>query len=53
MVLAQWGLTWFYKSFVYKQTVVQLLNICAKNPPLRQYPKRYLQAENNEQWRIK
>jgi len=40
-VLPQWGLTCFYETFVHKQTAVHLLNICAKNPPLRQYPKRY------------
>ena len=39
-VLPQWGLTCFYETFVLKQTVVLLLNICAKNPPLRQYPAR-------------
>ena len=41
MVLPQWGLTCFYENFVLKQTAVHLLNICAKNPPLRQYPSRY------------
>jgi len=44
MVLPQWGVKCFYETFVLKQTVVHLLNICAKNPPLRQYPNRYLQA---------
>jgi hypothetical protein len=39
-VLAQWGLTCFYETFVHKQTVVHILYICAKNPPLRQYPNR-------------
>ena len=43
-VLPQWGLTCFYETFVGKRTVVHLLNFCAKNPPLRQYPNRYLQA---------
>ena len=40
MVLPQWGLTCFNETFVLKQTAVHLLNICAKNPPLRQYPFR-------------
>jgi hypothetical protein len=39
-VLPQWGLTFLYETFVLKQTAVHLLNICAKNPPLRQYPNR-------------
>jgi hypothetical protein len=40
MVLPQWGLTYFYETFVLKQTVVLLLSFGAKNPPLRQYPNR-------------
>jgi hypothetical protein len=40
MVLPQWGLTYFYETFVLKQTVVLLLSFGAKNPPLRQYPDR-------------
>jgi len=47
MVLPQWGLTCFYETFVLKQTVVHLLNICAKNPPLRQYPNRKQQLLTN------
>lgn len=39
-VLPQWGLTCFYETFVGKRTAVLLLNISAKNPPLRQYPNR-------------
>jgi hypothetical protein len=42
-VLPQWGLTCFYETFVVKRTAVHLLNISAKNPPLRQYPKRCAQ----------
>ena len=30
-------------SFVVKQTVVLRINICGKNPPLRQAAKRYKQ----------
>ena len=41
MVLPQWGLTCIYETFVHKRTIVHLLNFCAKNPPLRQYPNRY------------
>ena len=37
---AIWRLTCFYETFVLNQAVVHLLNISAKNPPLRQYPKR-------------
>jgi hypothetical protein len=40
MVLPQWGVKCFYETFVLKQTAVHLLNISAKNPPLRQYPNR-------------
>jgi hypothetical protein len=40
MVLPQWGVKCFYETFVLKQTTVFLLNISAKNPPLRQYPNR-------------
>jgi hypothetical protein len=40
MVLPQWGVKCFYETFVLKQTAVFLLNISAKNPPLRQYPNR-------------
>jgi len=40
-VLPQWGLTCFYETFVGKRTAVLLLNISAKNSPLRQYPNRY------------
>ena len=40
-VLPQWGVKCFYETFVLKRTAVHLLNICAKNPPLRQYPNRY------------
>jgi hypothetical protein len=40
MVLPQWGVKCFYETFVHKQTAVHLLNICAKNPPLRQYSNR-------------
>ena len=29
-------------SFVVKQTVVLRINICGKNPPLRQAAKRYV-----------
>lgn len=41
-VLPQWGLTSFYETFVRKQTTVLLLNFGAENPPLRQYPNRWL-----------
>ena len=44
-VLPQWGVKCFYETFVLKQTVVHLLNFGAENPPLRQYPNRYGQAE--------
>jgi hypothetical protein len=38
--LPQWGLTFFYDRFVVNQSAVLRLNICAKNPPLRQAEKR-------------
>ena len=34
--LAQWRVQCFYDSFVGKQTVVHLINICGKNRHLRQ-----------------
>lgn len=46
-VLPQWGLMCFYETLVCKQTVVLLLNICANNPPLRQYPNRYVPFQDD------
>lgn len=43
----------FYETFVLKQTVVHLLNFCAKNPPLRQHPKRYVTFFQSERMIIK
>ena len=37
------GFSASYDSFVVKQTVVLRINICGKNPPLRQAAKRYSQ----------
>ena len=34
-------------SFVVGSSVVLRLNICAKNPPLRQAAKRYLQCQDD------
>lgn len=42
-VLPQWGVKYFYETFVHKRTAVHRMNICDKNPPLRQYPNRYVQ----------
>lgn len=39
--LPQWGVKCFYETFVGKRTAVHLLNISAKNPPLRQAAKRW------------
>ena len=38
--LPQWGLTCFYDSLVLNRSAVLRLNICAKNPPLRQAANR-------------
>jgi hypothetical protein len=38
------GFSASYDSFVVKQTVVLRINICGKNPPLRQAAKRYHQC---------
>jgi hypothetical protein len=38
--LAQWRVKCFYDSLVQSSSFVLLMNICAKNPPLRQAPKR-------------
>ena len=40
---AKAGVTCFYDSLVLNQSAVLRLNICAKNPPLRQAAKRWLQ----------
>jgi hypothetical protein len=44
LITAVWrngGYSASYDSFVVKQTVVLRINICDKNPPLRQAAKRY------------
>ena len=38
------GFSASYDSFVVGSSAVLRLNFCAKNPPLRQAAKRYLQA---------
>jgi len=38
------GFSASYDSFVGKQTLVLRINICGKNPPLRQAANRYKQA---------
>ncbi len=38
--LPQWGVKCFYEIFVLNGSAVLLLNISAKNPPLRQAEKR-------------
>jgi hypothetical protein len=43
------GVKCFYETFVLKQTAVHLLNICAKNPPPRQYPKTLPATPNERQ----
>lgn len=40
-VLPKWRQKCYYETFVQGSTFVLLLNFSAKNPPLRQYPKRY------------
>ncbi len=39
------GFSASYDSFEGKQTLVLRINICGKNPPLRQAAKRYLSFE--------
>jgi hypothetical protein len=41
------GFSASYDSFVVAQTFVIRMNICAKNPPLRQALKRYKQPYKN------
>ena len=43
-VLPKAGANGFYETFVQGSTAVILLNFSAKNPRLRQYPKRYSQC---------
>jgi hypothetical protein len=38
--LAKWRVSFFYDTFVIKQTVVLLMNFSAKFPPLRKAAKR-------------
>ena len=42
-VLPKWRQKCYYETFVLNSTAVILLNFSANNPPLRQYPNRYLQ----------
>jgi len=44
--LAKGGRTCFVETFVLKQTLVLRINVCAKNPTLRQAANRYLQYLN-------
>ena len=48
MGLAKVGLKFFDLTFAQSSTSVILLNFCAKNPRLRQAPKRWLQALTTE-----
>jgi len=41
--LAKVAVQYSADTFVVNQTLVLRINICAKNPPLRQAPKRYWQ----------
>ena len=45
--LAKGGLTCFVKTFVQGSTFVLRMNSSAKNPALRQAPKRYRQFKND------
>ena len=45
-VLPKAGLNGFYWAFVQSLTFVIQLNFSAKNPRLRQYPKRWAQYKN-------
>ena len=40
-VLPKWRVKCLCETFVQGSTAVILMKFCAKNPPLRQYPKRY------------
>ena len=41
-VLPKWRQKCYYETFVLNSTAVILLNFSANNPPLRQYPNRWL-----------
>ena len=50
-VTAVWrngGFSASYDSFVVGSSAILRLNFCAKNPPLRQTAKRWLQAEETQ-----
>ena len=40
-VLPKWRVKCLCETFVQGSTAVILMKFCAKNPPLRQYPKRW------------
>jgi len=44
--------TFFVETFVVKQTLVLRINICGKNPPLRQAAKRYAQPSMPENTQV-
>lgn len=44
IIFAKAGVSCFYESEVQGSSSVFQMNICAKNPRLRKYEKRYLQA---------
>jgi hypothetical protein len=46
-VLPKAGLNGFDWTFEQGSTFVLRLNFCAKNPRLRQYPKRYARLQKN------
>ena len=47
MVLPKAGLNGFDWAFMQGLTFIIRLNFCAKNPRLRQYPKRYASLYDN------
>jgi len=50
--LAQWRVTCFYESLVQGSSLVLLMNICTKNPPLRQAPNRCVPfAKTKSEWK--
>jgi hypothetical protein len=48
MGFAKWRVQCFYDSLVQGSTFGILMNICAKNPPLRKAAKRYRQVVEKE-----
>ena len=51
--LAQWRVTWLIEHSTSHQLLWCIDSFVLRNPPLRQAPKRYLQADLNSRTKLK